>query len=792
MKHVLFSLRLILYFGLVSVPFWLKPAIAVSYDAVALGLWFFVIPSQIFLAYFLHSSRSQKIPYCLPYLLGSALCLLGILFFTELEAHALANYILLSLLAFAATRAVFYGKKASFLAVCELFFFAFVYFHFLNFTRSAPDIARLYPFFSKTLFLLLLASFFIHSLILYLAAFHRPSSEKKRRELLAFGCIAGPIFCFLAFLSPQDFVEHEIAFNEWNESPPPPPKGLEAEGGPSQEEQHNRNGLPLGKRDEKYPTELQEGGGRSEKELRPEGQQNRQRQSERQNRSSASRSSGQGAGPRLEGVPADSWEQYRNSSSEGKNGKQHAIMIVASKKQPVYAAEAYWGGFEEEAGLRPSTAELEPLNSLSRIQLLESWQDQISSRDDKREIQAIFFLSTIKQRVLPYRPYRIRPTIKNTIYHPFDLSYHVQSRISSSQPEDWLLLREISSKEKKNMAYYLDLDLDASIRADFEKILARLRRNYQRAKKNSKLRTASKEKYFEKIDAILQGFRQYRYKLGFDENSSIKSIHNFLTKSRHGDCTEFAHSAAILGRLAGVPSRVVIGYLASKDLQSPAHRGGVYHLRKKIKTLQDFPLDELYLVTNAHHHAWVQYWLPYFGWIDFESTAFAIPPKPEFDPNNQDVVIPMIEEEKVFVTPSFHFPWALLLSLLGYMLAGAVVILYQYRYYRQLLYWFLSKGKDLRADKAMQKRLLFALATEGYALKAPYQTTLEYSQSLPFIQDFAKIYTMLRFRENLSYEERESCRRRLRDQYEEILPVVRNKGFSSLVRRIFSLRNLRY
>ncbi len=864
MRTALFFSRFVLYFIFVSTPLWLEPAVVVAYDSVNVVAWFFLAPLQMLIAYFLHPSFLKSNNFWLGPLLALLLTFLTALLFSGWESHAVLLYIYLSLAAFVLTRLIFYSRGGSFLAFIEVFFFAFAYFSFLNFTRSAPEIAQDHPLLARTILFLLLLSFLFHIVILYLAAFPDRSFHKKRNELLAFVCLILPLFVLFVLFAPQDFVKHEAVLNRWNEEPPPLPQDLkpkkESQGqfGEDQEgdqqEKHNRNGLPLGDREQKFPSELQGGdlnnegdlsgqkpppssndkNSHQEKQKKKEQQQkdnqsdkNKQRQGQAQpdanqqggtsggslppssepsqpNNGSGQGSSGKGKpGPKLEGVPSDQWENYRNSSKNssgggGQKGKQDAIMVIASRVNPVYAAEAYLGTFSQD-GLSRTVLDQEPLNGIVDIHLIETWQDKIHSRDDKRRIESMFFLSTIKQRVAPYRPYRIQPTVQNKKYHPFDLSYHVQSRISTSLPEDWLLVRKPTNVHKQRMAHYLQVELPTSIQQGFQKHLGQVRRDYQQAKKKHK--DFSKERYFERVDAILRGFSGHRYELGFDEAVSMKKLHNFLSKTKKGDCTEFSHTAAILGRLAEIPSRVVIGYLASKDLQTPAHRGAIYHLQQKIDFLKKYKKSELYLVTSSHHHAWVQFWMPDFGWIDFETTSYAIPPKPGMDPNNMDVVIPLIEEETL--KPSFTFPWQLILKILGGLFISLLSGLYLYRYGRQMYYWIVPKlyNQEQLLISALKMRLLMRIATEGYPLKSTYKTTLEYAQqdlvvimaeTQQKIEAFAKAYTMLRFRENYQENEKKQKLEDLQLSFTQSMAAIRRRGFIAGLVRIFSLRSLYY
>ncbi|MBW7859440.1 MAG: transglutaminase domain-containing protein, partial [Leptonema sp. (in: Bacteria)] len=341
---------------------------------------------------------------------------------------------------------------------------------------------------------------------------------------------------------------------------------------------------------------------------------------------------------RLQGVPSDQWNNFKNS--DGSKGKQMAVMIIGSKIQPIYAAEEYWGQFTKDQGFHLSIDE--PLNELKSLRLLETWRDPTPERNTKRMLFDVYYLSTLRERVVGYRPFSIQPTILDQRYHPFDLSYTASSAISVSNPDDWKSIKEPHFDEE--LQPYLELSIDAAQKQKYTLLLSKILKN--------------RNGYFDRIEGILKGFSTYQYKMGFSEDTSLTATEKFLFQTKEGDCTEFSQSVALLGRLAGIPSRVVTGYLASRDLQTPAHRGGIKHLRDKIPALQKFSMEDLYLVTTSQRHAWVQFYLPEYGWIDFESTAYAIPPKPEFDPNAQDVVIPLIDEEPLLQdTKKFDFPY---------------------------------------------------------------------------------------------------------------------------------------
>jgi hypothetical protein len=249
----------------------------------------------------------------------------------------------------------------------------------------------------------------------------------------------------------------------------------------------------------------------------------------------------------------------------------------------------------------------------------------------------------------------------------------------------------------------------------------------------------------------------------------------------------------MLLRLAGVPARVVTGYLASRDLQSPAHWQAVRVLRRAIPALQEFPPGELYLVTTAQRHSWTQAWLPGYGWLDLESTAFALPPPPGRNPGDLDVVIPLIEPRPQ-ETPTFRFPWLLALQALAGLAALSLVGLYLYSGLRQAWLAALARGKGTRALRALWQLLLVRLSARGWELKKPSLTPAEYVKSAahPELARFAALYTTLRYRERMAPEERARSWAELRACYAELLRSSRTPGLGQLLRRAFSLRGLYY
>ena len=77
-------------------------------------------------------------------------------------------------------------------------------------------------------------------------------------------------------------------------------------------------------------------------------------------------------------------------------------------------------------------------------------------------------------------------------------------------------------------------------------------------------------------------------------------------------------------------------------------------------------------------------------------------------------------------------------------------------------------------------------------MKRPFLTPAEYAEDHPELKGFAELYTMLRFRENLSTTERAEAWQALQASYAEVLEASRHPGLWPALRRIFSLKGLYY
>lgn len=102
----------------------------------------------------------------------------------------------------------------------------------------------------------------------------------------------------------------------------------------------------------------------------------------------------------------------------------------------------------------------------------------------------------------------------------------------------------------------------------------------------------------------------YPYKLDIASPAAgAETTDDFLFVQKAGFCQQFATALAVTGRLNGVPTRLVTGFVP-----------GDYN-----------PFTGLWEVKGKHAHAWVEAWLPGLGWTTFDATPSSW--MPGFDGN---------------------------------------------------------------------------------------------------------------------------------------------------------------
>jgi protein-glutamine gamma-glutamyltransferase len=115
------------------------------------------------------------------------------------------------------------------------------------------------------------------------------------------------------------------------------------------------------------------------------------------------------------------------------------------------------------------------------------------------------------------------------------------------------------------------------------------------------------------VSSALQFFRMQKFRYSLSPGEYKKNdLEEFLFRRRIGFCEHYATSFATLMRLAGIPTRVVVGYL-----------GGEYN-----------DLGRFFLVRQSDTHAWCEVWLPDSGWTRVDPTTAVAPGRASLDLNS--------------------------------------------------------------------------------------------------------------------------------------------------------------
>jgi transglutaminase-like putative cysteine protease len=139
------------------------------------------------------------------------------------------------------------------------------------------------------------------------------------------------------------------------------------------------------------------------------------------------------------------------------------------------------------------------------------------------------------------------------------------------------------------------------------------------AKTNDVIRDATTP--FDKAIAIQRFLRSapFVYDVHVDAADSTNALADFLLKTHRGFCQQYAAAMAVMARIAGIPSRVAVGFTRGEQKS-----------------------DGTYVVTTHDAHAWPELYFSGFGWLPFEPTprsdgqaqqpAYTVPQSPTKTP----------------------------------------------------------------------------------------------------------------------------------------------------------------
>lgn len=166
--------------------------------------------------------------------------------------------------------------------------------------------------------------------------------------------------------------------------------------------------------------------------------------------------------------------------------------------------------------------------------------------------------------------------------------YKIRSRLKYSMvSQPGYLSREMTPGLRRR---YLQLPKDSEITGRMRDLVAEWRRS-----------SATDQQVLERALGFFreQGFA-YSFRPG---NYRRKALDTFLFERRRGFCEHYSGSLATLMRLAGIPSRVVLGF----------HGGEIN------------PYGDFLLVRKQNAHSWVEVWLDETGWVRVDPTSVVAP-----------------------------------------------------------------------------------------------------------------------------------------------------------------------
>jgi hypothetical protein len=203
------------------------------------------------------------------------------------------------------------------------------------------------------------------------------------------------------------------------------------------------------------------------------------------------------------------------------------------------------------------------------------------------------------------------------------------------------------------------------------------------------------------------------------------------------------------------------------------------------------------MVTNLHAHSWTQFFIPGYGWLDFEATFFAKAPEGMGDFNTWDVVIPTFDENRL-VSQVRKFPWRAVLRAFAAMAIAALAAAYVLRYGREAFLFARSRRGGRAGARSLYLLLLARLAADGKPIKPASKTATEYAELFPgksadsHFLEFASLYSELRWREFASEAQRNERFELLKREYSSILKISTKRGLLHWFKRLLSLRGLAY
>lgn len=296
--------------------------------------------------------------------------------------------------------------------------------------------------------------------------------------------------------------------------------------------------------------------------------------------------------------------------------------------------------------------------------------------------------------------------------------------------------------------------------------------------------TASYDTMYEKVQAIERYFagNGFTYEtVGVSAPGPDQDyVDQFLFETKIGYCDNFSTSMAVMLRTLDIPARWVKGFTGGEVIGAGENLG-----------------EQIYEITNANAHSWVEVYFPELGWVPFEPTQGFTNPTvfhletseatqiehdepleiPEGELPEADVPMEMDESEPVMAEPvgrDFQMPWKKLVAIM-LVIFIVVFLLYKFRFRIKMFYhyWKLGSKKDEQAFQDAYHHLLNMLDRDGYK-RRKNQTLREYAKQVDARYRTKEMKMLTAYYERMLYRNEfdENEWRHLRDLWRNLLKTI--------------------
>jgi hypothetical protein len=262
---------------------------------------------------------------------------------------------------------------------------------------------------------------------------------------------------------------------------------------------------------------------------------------------------------------------------------------------------------------------------------------------------------------------------------------------------------------------------------------------------------------YEKAKSLKDYLARFPYSLTINTpEAGVDGVDYFLFTQKSGYCTYFASAMTVMLRAAGIPARLVTGFL-SVEYDKVSH---------------------LSVLRDKDYHAWTEIYFPGYGWITFDATPGSVISAADQSSSNFSQILPAgdspgQDSSDNETSPSSFFSFGSkgglhLLYLLVLTMMGGLLIFYI------LFRW------KIRYHPGLYPSLVFLSKIAGLGPK-PWQTPMEFSnQLIARLPDQSK--TINRIIENYSFDIYSN------DKTVQRIDIDKQSWFklrSSIIKRIF-------